>query len=74
MLTNWQCTILGPLNTPVENRIISLVVTCGPNYPNEAPTVTFQSKLNFPFVVRRHHPSAPEPSRPVRHLIAPPPA
>ena len=52
-LSLWQCTILGPLNTPVENRIISLLVQCGPGYPNEAPTVIFQSKINFPFVVRK---------------------
>ena len=23
-LSDWQCSILGPLNSPVENRIISL--------------------------------------------------
>ena len=56
-LTSWQCTILGPMNTPVENRIVSLMVTCGPNYPAECPSVKFQSKVNFPFVkVRGHSP------------------
>jgi len=38
------------MNTPVENRIVSLMVTCGPNYPAECPSVKFQSKVNFPFV------------------------
>jgi ubiquitin-conjugating enzyme E2 variant len=51
-LTDWQCTILGPLNSPVENRIISLTLSAGEKYPEEAPTVQFQTKLNFPFVVR----------------------
>jgi len=49
-LTNWQCTILGPHNSPLENRIVSLLINCGPNYPVEQPTVQFQTKVNFPFV------------------------
>ena len=51
-LSHWQCTILGPLNTAVQDRILSLLVHCGPEYPKTAPTVQFQSKVNFPFVVR----------------------
>ena len=50
-LTNWQCTILGPPNSAMDNRIISLLVSCGNNYPNEIPTVKFQTKVNYPFVV-----------------------
>lgn len=49
-LVDWQCTILGGMNTPVENRIISLLVKTGPAYPNEQPSVQFQTKVNFPFV------------------------
>jgi ubiquitin-conjugating enzyme E2 variant len=49
-LSAWQCTILGPMNTPVENRIISLLLHAGPNYPREEPTVIFQTKLNYPFI------------------------
>jgi len=49
-LTDWQCTILGPMNSAVENRIISLIVKCGPNYPAEKPTVQFQTKLSYPFI------------------------
>ena len=49
-LTNWQCTILGPPNSAMDNRIISLLVSCGNNYPNEIPTVKFQTKVNYPFV------------------------
>ena len=51
-LTHWQCTILGPMGTGVENRIVSLLITCGPDYPDKPPTVQFQSKVNYPFVVR----------------------
>jgi len=49
-LTNWTCTILGPANSPLDNRIVSLVVQCGPNYPIKPPSVCFASKVNFPFV------------------------
>ena len=58
-LSAWQCTILGPMHSPVENRIVSLMITCSPNYPDEAPTVIFQSKVNFPFVVRTLCPLVP---------------
>ena len=51
-LSDWQCTILGPPNSPVENRIISLTLHAGENYPDEMPEVQFQTKVNFPFVVR----------------------
>ena len=52
LLTAFQCTILGYPNTCIDNRIISLAVRCGQEYPNRAPDVIFQSKLNFPFIVR----------------------
>ena len=51
-LSHWQCTILGPMNSPVENRIISLLVHCGNDYPDVRPTVKFQTKVNYPFIVR----------------------
>ena len=63
-LSTWQCTILGQMGSVVDSRIISLIVHCGPQYPVEPPTIQFQSKVNFPFVVsrrepqRRTHPSA----------------
>ena len=50
-LTMWQCTILGPPGSAVENRIISLLIKCGATYPSERPEIRFQTKLNFPFVV-----------------------
>lgn len=52
-LSEWLCTILGPPNTAIENRIISIRILCGPQYPQVMPEVQFVSKLNFPFIVRR---------------------
>lgn len=50
MLTDWQCTILGPQGSPLDNRIVSLLVQCPPTYPDSPPKVKFQTKVNFPFV------------------------
>lgn len=49
-MSNWQCTILGPVGSAVDSRIISCRIACGSRYPDEPPTVQFQTKLNFPFV------------------------
>ena len=43
MMSHWQCTILGPPGTAVENRILSLLVSTGTAYPDKPPTVQFQS-------------------------------
>lgn len=49
-LTDWNGTILGPPHSNHENKIYTLAVTCGPNYPEVAPTVKFISKINLPCV------------------------
>lgn len=49
-MSDWLCTILGPPNTAIENRIVSLKVNCGPDYPNTMPQVQMVTKLNFPFI------------------------
>lgn len=49
-MTNWNATILGPPNSNHENRIYSLRVTCGENYPDQPPLVKFVSKINLPCV------------------------
>lgn len=33
-----------------ENRIYSLKITCGDNYPEELPSIQFISRVNLPFV------------------------
>ena len=55
-LSDWQCTILGPMGCGVENRIVSLVLHVGPEYPKVKPVVQFQTKLNYPWIVRRAAP------------------
>lgn len=34
----------------MPDRIISLMLLCGPDYPATPPRVKFQTKLNFPFI------------------------
>lgn len=48
--TNWNGTIIGPPNTNFDNRIYMLTITCGDNYPAEAPKFKFNSKINIPCV------------------------
>lgn len=49
-MTNWNGTILGPPNSNHENRIYSLTLTCGQEYPEKPPSVKFISKINLPCV------------------------
>jgi len=50
LMTNWNGTIIGPGHTVHENRIYSLKIVCGQDYPDKPPTVKFLSKVNLPFV------------------------
>ncbi|KAH9849896.1 UBC-like protein [Lenzites betulinus] len=50
MMSHWNGTIIGPGHTVHENRIYSLKITCGENYPDRPPTVQFISRVNLPFV------------------------
>ena len=46
-LTNWTGTIFGPPGGTHENRISNLQMTCGPNYPQQPPSVRFTSRINL---------------------------
>lgn len=47
MMSDWNGTIIGPLNTVHETRIYSLKIHCGPEYPSKPPTVAFVSRINM---------------------------
>lgn len=46
-LTNWTGTIFGPPGGTHENRISNLQMVCGPNYPQQPPSVRFTSRINL---------------------------
>lgn len=50
-MRNWQCTMLGPMGSAVDSRIVSCIIHAGDRYPDQPPEVQFQTKVNFPFVV-----------------------
>ncbi|TKA42758.1 Ubiquitin-conjugating enzyme spm2 [Friedmanniomyces endolithicus] len=54
LMTNWNGTILGPPHSVHENRIYSLKIHCGADYPDRPPEVTFISKVNLPCVDARN--------------------
>lgn len=49
-LSQWSCTIFGPINSPYEGRIYSLTILCPEEYPTSAPQVYFNTKINMPCV------------------------
>lgn len=46
--SEWNATIIGPMNTKFDQRIFSLKVICGPDYPKIPPTIRFITKINLP--------------------------
>ncbi|KAJ5729989.1 UBC-like protein [Penicillium malachiteum] len=50
MMSNWNGTILGPPHSVHENRIYSVNIHCGPDYPDNPPTIQFVSQVNAPCV------------------------
>merc|ERR1711966_329773 len=49
-LTSWNGMIVGPHGSPLEGRIISLVIVCGADYPDKPPQVKFASRVNLSYV------------------------
>ncbi|EEP80518.1 ubiquitin-conjugating enzyme variant MMS2 [Uncinocarpus reesii 1704] len=50
MMRNWNGTILGPPHSVHENRIYSVNIHCGDDYPDRPPMIQFVSKINLPCV------------------------
>eukprot|EP00389_Voromonas_pontica_P008293 GDKH01012590.1.p2 GENE.GDKH01012590.1~~GDKH01012590.1.p2 ORF type:complete len:138 (-),score=9.67 GDKH01012590.1:206-619(-) len=51
-LSSWACTIFGPPGTVFENRIYSLSVYTGEEYPDKPPKVKFNTVCNMNSVDR----------------------
>ncbi|KAF2266949.1 UBC-like protein [Lojkania enalia] len=54
LMSDWNGTILGPPHSVHENRIYSLKIHCGPDYPDVPPEISFVSKINLPCVDSRN--------------------
>ncbi|KAL1888760.1 E2 ubiquitin-conjugating protein mms2 [Ceratocystis pirilliformis] len=50
LMSNWTGTIIGPPHSVHENRIYSVKMHCGPQYPDEPPTIQFISRVSLPCV------------------------
>ncbi|PKA53555.1 Ubiquitin-conjugating enzyme E2 variant 1B [Apostasia shenzhenica] len=46
-MRSWTGTIIGPHNTVHEGRIYQLKLFCGNDYPDDPPTVHFQTRINM---------------------------
>jgi ubiquitin-conjugating enzyme E2 variant len=53
-LTNWNGMIVGPPGSQLEGRILSLLISCGQEYPDKSPTVRFTSRVNMGCVDQRN--------------------
>lgn len=49
-LSGWTGTIFGMPGTRFDGRVIDIEIYCNDNYPKVAPTVSFRTRVNLPFV------------------------
>ncbi|KAI1278291.1 ubiquitin-conjugating enzyme/RWD-like protein [Xylaria sp. FL0933] len=54
LMSDWNGTILGPPHSVHENRIYSVKMHCGAQYPDLPPTIRFISQVNLPCVNPRN--------------------
>ncbi|KAI1436522.1 ubiquitin-conjugating enzyme/RWD-like protein [Xylaria sp. CBS 124048] len=54
LMSDWNGTILGPPHSAHENRIYSVKMHCGSQYPDLPPTIHFISQVNLPCVNPRN--------------------
>jgi ubiquitin-conjugating enzyme E2 variant len=47
LLSDWNATVIGPQDTNLGDRIFTIKVHCGENYPTEPPTFKFVQKINM---------------------------
>ena len=48
-----ECLKLISVQSPLEGRIISLLISCGPHYPDRPPSIRFSSRVNLACVDQR---------------------
>lgn len=49
-MSNWNGTIIGPGHSVHQNRIYSLRIHCGEQYPDRPPEIWFLTRINLPCV------------------------
>ncbi|XDG05941.1 hypothetical protein ABKA04_005556 [Annulohypoxylon sp. FPYF3050] len=54
LMSDWNGTILGPPHSVHENRIYSVKMHCGDQYPDKPPTIQFVSQVNLPCVNQKN--------------------